>query len=163
MPHKPYWFRDLNEIEHRLEIFQEPVLGRQAIEVIFGVSRAEAWRLMRRIGCSLAGHSTVVPRYQVQEWVRQVRRSGGYDTELHRVNRLDEKLKAIGQGKPGAVVAVRPDPVARSMTDLPPGVILAPGRLEIRFYGAEDLLGRLYDLSVAISNDFARFNALLEE
>jgi len=44
-------------------------LARRAIEVVSGVSRAEASRLMRRMGCSLAGHS-VVPRYQVQEWLR---------------------------------------------------------------------------------------------
>ncbi len=163
MPHKPYWFRNLSEIEHRLEIFQEPVLGRRAIEVIFEVSRAEAWRLMRRIGCTLAGHATVVPRYQVQEWVRQVRLSRGYDTETNRVSRLDEKLKTLGKGKAGAKVVLRADPARRTMEDLPPGVTLSPGRLEIKFFGAVDLLGRLWDLSQAISRDFKRFDAMLDE
>ena len=163
MPHKPYWFRDLPEIERRLEILQEAVLDRRAMEFVFQVSQTEAGRLMRRIGCVLAGHAKVVPRYQVQEWLRRVRRSGGYDTELHRVERLDEKLKAIGKAKAGARVILRPDPAPRTMTDLPPGITLSPGRLEVRFFGAQDLLGRLFDLAQAISQDFRHFEELLEE
>jgi hypothetical protein len=86
-----------------------------------------------------------------------VRRSQGYDTELHRVKRLDETLKALDEAKPGARVILRPDPAPRTMSDLPPGVTLSPGRLEIRFFGAEDLFGRLFDLSQAMARDYRHF------
>jgi hypothetical protein len=163
MPHKPYWFRELTEIERRLESLEDSVVDRRAIEYVFRVSQTEAGRLLRRMGCVLAGHAKVVPRYQVQEWLRQVRRSGGYDTELHRVERLDEKLKALAKAKAGARVILRPDPAPRTMTDLPPGVTLSPGCLEVRFFGAQDLLGRLFGLAQAISQDFRRFEEMLDK
>jgi hypothetical protein len=40
---------------------------------------------------------------------------------------------------------------------------LQPGELRIEFYGAEDLLRHLFELSQAMVNDFARFQSAIEE
>ena len=39
---------------------------------------------------------------------------------------------------------------------------LQPGELRIEFYGAEDLLRHLFELSQAMVNDFARFQSAIE-
>jgi len=48
------------------------------------------------------------------------------------------------------------------MKDLPAGIHLKPGELRIEFYGAEDLLRHLFELSQAMVNDFGRFQAAVE-
>ena len=49
------------------------------------------------------------------------------------------------------------------MKDLPAGIHLQPGELRIEFFGAEDLLRHLFELSQAMVNDFGRFQAAVEE
>lgn len=44
-----------------------------------------------------------------------------------------------------------------------PGVTIHRGRLTIEFFGTEDLLTKLYELSQAIVQDFARFERLAEQ
>ena len=55
-----------------------------------------------------------------------------------------------------------PDVRDRRMKDLPAGIHLQPGELRIEFFGAEDLLRHLFELSQAMVNDFGRFQAAVE-
>ena len=41
--------------------------------------------------------------------------------------------------------------------DLSTGIALEPGHLHIEFSGTEDLLVKLYEISLAAANDFERF------
>jgi hypothetical protein len=50
----------------------------------------------------------------------------------------------------------------RVLADLPAGIHLRPGELRIKFFGAEDLLRHLYELSQAMVNDFGRFQRAVE-
>ena len=59
-------------------------------------------------------------------------------------------------------VRVEPDALSRKLADLSPGVALEAGHLHIAFSGTEDLLGKLFELSQAASNDFDRFRAAAE-
>ena len=59
-------------------------------------------------------------------------------------------------------ISVQSDVFSRKLTDLPPGVALEAGHLHITFSGTEDLLGKLFELSQAASNDFDRFRAAAE-
>ena len=43
------------------------------------------------------------------------------------------------------------------------GILHQPGELRIEFFGAEDLLRHLFELSQAMINDYARFQAAVEE
>jgi hypothetical protein len=51
----------------------------------------------------------------------------------------------------------------RLIGDVPSGIHLRPGELRIEFFGAEDLLRHLFELSQAIMNDYQRFESLVEE
>jgi hypothetical protein len=57
---------------------------------------------------------------------------------------------------------VQPDVFSRKLANLSPGVALEAGHLHIAFSGTEDLLGKLFELSQAASNDFDRFRAAAE-
>ena len=48
------------------------------------------------------------------------------------------------------------------LSGLPDGVSVAPGRIEVRFSGAKDAVGRLFALAQALTNDYERFEALVE-
>ena len=51
--------------------------------------------------------------------------------------------------------------MSAKLANLPEGVSVERGRIEVRFDGAEDALVRLYSLAQALGNDLARFQALV--
>ena len=51
--------------------------------------------------------------------------------------------------------------MSAQLANLPEGVSVARGRIEVRFDGAEDALPRLYSLAQALGNDYERFEALV--
>ena len=59
-------------------------------------------------------------------------------------------------------IPVPPDVYNRRVKDLSAGVALEPGHLHVAFSGAEELLGKLYELAQVASNDFERFRAAAE-
>lgn len=153
MPHKPYWFRDLDTITHSTRAMQEPVLSRYAIQRLFNISQTEAGRLMRRIGCVYVGHAKAVLRPHLLEWLRQVKRDGGYEMEMKRIERLEVKLQA---DKPVLFLPAAAKPV-RAAVDLPENILLTSGRLVIQFDGAVGLLSALQSISEAAARDWPGF------
>ena len=59
-------------------------------------------------------------------------------------------------------IHVPADVAGRVVADLPAGISLQPGELRIEFFGTEDLLRHLFELSQAILNDYERFDVLVE-
>ena len=49
------------------------------------------------------------------------------------------------------------------LSGLPEGVSVEPGRIEVRFNGAQEAVGRLFALAQALTNDYEQFEALVEE
>jgi len=45
---------------------------------------------------------------------------------------------------------------------LPSTVRLQPGKMEIKFFGAEDLFRQLFEIAQVIQNDYKRFSELVE-
>ena len=48
------------------------------------------------------------------------------------------------------------------LSGLPDGVSVEPGRIEVRFSGAQDAVGRLFALAQALTHDYEQFEALVE-
>ena len=48
------------------------------------------------------------------------------------------------------------------LSGLPAGVTVEPDRIEVRFRGAKDAVGRLFALAQALTNDYEQFEALVE-
>ena len=62
----------------------------------------------------------------------------------------------------GIRAAVPREALEARLSGLPDGVSVEPGRIEVRFRGAKDAVGRLFALAQALTNDYERFEALVE-
>ena len=61
----------------------------------------------------------------------------------------------------GVRFKVPAETMSATLSNLPHGVSIERGRIEVRFDGAEDALARLYTLAQALGNDLGRFQALV--
>ena len=148
-----------------LRRFPAPVLDRAALEKLLRVERRTAIRLMHRFGGFQAGKTFLIDRPQLIAELERVDSGDEATEERLRRGRLAEDLDRARRLAPGRKVRIEaaPDIRHRVLGDLPAGIHLAPGRLSIDFFGAEDLLRHLFELSQAMANDFASFEAAVEE
>ena len=63
----------------------------------------------------------------------------------------------------GVRFKVPAETMSAQLANLPEGVSVARGRIEVRFDGAEDAQARLYALAQALGNDYGRFEELVGE
>ena len=61
----------------------------------------------------------------------------------------------------GIRVAVPVEALDARLAGLPDGVTVEPDRIEVRFSGAKDAVGRFYALAQALVSDYERFEALV--
>ena len=47
------------------------------------------------------------------------------------------------------------------LSGLPAGVSVEPGRIEVRFSGAQEAVGRLFALAQALTHDYEQFETLV--
>jgi hypothetical protein len=135
VPRKSEWIEQLPSALEELRQFPASVVDRAILEKVLRIERRTAIRLMNRFGGFQTGKTFLIDRVRLIEQLEQLRKV-----------RVD----------------VAPDVRDRRMKDLPAGIHLKPGELRIEFYGAEDLLRHLFELSQAMVNDFGRFQAAVE-
>lgn len=162
MPHKPYWFRQLDTIRRWVDALQDPYVDRKGVESIFQVSQTEAQRIMKRAGAMKVGSALVVPAWKMSEWLAGVARGEDATWEQQRVQRVELRLEQERHHLAARRVVIQPIPEAESIEGLPAGIRLKPGRLEIDFFGTEDLLKHLYSLAQAVMSDYPRFQKICE-
>ena len=61
----------------------------------------------------------------------------------------------------GIRVAVPVEALEARLSGLPEGVAVEPDRIEVRFSGAQEAVGRLFALAQALTNDYESFEALV--
>jgi len=164
MPAKALWLLQIPEIVSLLESFDVPVVDRAMIEHLFGLRRRRAIELLHRFGGYQAGRTFLVDRRLLIEHLRCLADGEELQRESRRRERLVQTVEQLRRQQAAARVkiAVTPDVFSRKLADLLPGVALEAGHLHIAFSGTEDLLGKLFELSQAASNDFDRFRAAAE-
>jgi hypothetical protein len=164
MPAKAQWLLQIPEILSLLETFEVPVVDRSIIEHLFGLRRRRAIELLHRFGGYQAGRTFLIDRRLLIEHLRRLADGEGFHREMRRRERLDNAVDQLRRERTAARVKISVQPAlsSRGMADLPPGVALEAGHLHIAFSGTEDLLGKLFELSQAASNDFDRFRATTE-
>jgi hypothetical protein len=164
MPAKPQWLLHIPEIVSMLETFDVPVVDRAIVEHLFGLRRRQAIELLHRFGGYQAGRTFLVDRRLLIEHLRRLADGEAFQQESQRKERLDHAVNELRQHQTAmrVKVPVQPDAFNRKLADLSPGVALQAGHLHIEFSGTEDLLGKLFELSQAATNDFDRFRAAAE-
>jgi hypothetical protein len=164
MPAKPAWLLKIPEIVAMLESFDVPVVDRAVIERLFGLRRRRAIELLHRFGGFESGRTFLVDRHVLIDRLRSLSAGEEFEMESRRKERLDGAIDQLRRYNAAArvVIPVPPDVSSRKLKDLSAGVALEPGNLHVAFSGAEELLGKLYELAQVASNDFERFRTAAE-
>jgi hypothetical protein len=165
MSRKTEWIEQLPRALDELRRFPAPVIDRAVLEKVLRIGRRTAIRLMHRFGGFQAGRTFLVDRLGLLEQLDRIHRGEDAVAETERRARLAAELDKIRRLTPGRSVRIDPAAGARDrlLADLPAGIRLQPGELRIGFSGAADLLRQLFELSQAITNDYARFQAAVGE
>ena len=91
---------------------------------------------------------------------RKYRQRAAFRGEEERRTRLVAELRQARLT--GIRVAVPVEALEARLSGLPAGVSVEPGRIEVRFSGAQDAVGRLFALAQALTHDYERFETLVE-
>lgn len=174
MPAQPVWHLRVPQILDKLQAPDAPpFLDRPLVETLFGVKRRQAIRILGQCGGHQVGRAFLVPRSEMLLFLQHLENSG----DVKRLQQRKQRVRmAIGEMTDYAAdaqhlllarrVQVRtpPDVLRRRPADLP-GTIerLAPGLVQIRYYGALDLLSQVTELAAAAANDFPAFEQFFEE
>ena len=160
MPATPRWLLAIPDAIRQLDALDRDLLTRRDLERLFGVSRARAATLMQTFGAELTGHQRTLPRTQLLRQLRRHRTRAAFRGEA---TRRDRVVTAIRQARlTGIRVAVPREALEGRLASLPAGVSVEPGRIEVRFSGAQDAVGRLYALAQALTHDYEQFEALVD-
>jgi hypothetical protein len=139
-----------------------PFLDRPAFERLFGVRRRQAIRLMGSCEGYQVGKTFLVDREAVIGLLSTVESSGAGEQERVRKRRVMAALEESA-GQAAAKLVRVPRPRALDAAALPAGISLAaPGRLEIHYTTAEELLARVVELVTAATQDFPAFREAYE-
>ena len=119
---------------------------------------------MQYFGGYKVGQTLLLDRGKLIARLEAIQGGAAFEHEQQRKTRILDELERARRLAPARKVriAVAPDVHERVVADLPTGVHLRPGELRIEFFGTEDLLRHLFELSQAIVNDYQRFEALVE-
>jgi hypothetical protein len=163
MPAQPFWLQRISDILTTAKKSEVPFLDRVAVQNLFGVRKRQAIRLMHAIGGYHVGRGFVVGRPELIAWLQEARNSPEARSQEAARERLEiaieEARSIVGRDRK---FIVSPDAVSKKLPGLPPTIQLKTGELKIEFFGTEDLLRQLFELSQAIGNDYARFQSLVE-
>jgi hypothetical protein len=165
MPTQPQWLLRLPEIISELEQFTVPIVDRAVFEKVFRVGRRRAIQLMHHFDGHQAGRTFLIDRTVLLDRLRVGRTSDTFEHAQTRRLRVIEELDRMRKLAPARKVKIQVPSEARDnrLSDLPAGIHLKPGELRIEFFGTEDLLRHLFELSQAIVNDYQKFVQICED
>ena len=156
MPAPPRWLLAVPDAIRQLEALDRDLLTRRDVERLFGVSRARAAQLMPMFGAELVGASRVLRRSELLRQLRKYRARAAFRGEEQRRARVVTELRQARLS--GIRVAV---PLEARLAGLPEGVTVEAGRVEVRFAGAKEAVGKLFALAQALTNDYERFETIV--
>ena len=160
MPATPRWLLAIPDAIRQLDTLDRDLLTRRDLERLFGVSKVRAAALMTTFGAGRTWHLLTLPRAAL---LRQLRRPRTRAAVRGEATRRDRVVTAIRQARLIGIRAAVPSAALEArLAGLPDGVSVAPGRIEVRFSGAQDAVGRLFALAQALTNDYEQFEALVE-
>ena len=160
MPATPRWLLAIPDAIRQLEQLDRDLLIRRDLERLFGVSKVRATQLMTTFGAGRTGPLLTLPRATLLRQLRRHRTGAAFRGEA---TRRAQVVTAIRRARLTRIrVAVPVEALEARLAGLPDGVTVAPDRIEVRFSSAQDAVGRLFALAQALTNDYERFEALVE-
>lgn len=166
MPKLPGWYLRVPAILQQLRCpGAPPLLDRPAIEKLFSIRRRQSIRVLAAARGYQVGKTFVVERQALIEFLEGLESSGAAPEARARKQRVVAALDEAAHFAAAQRVQVRtpPDLFRRQPADLPSAIeLVAPGKLQISYRGAEDLLAKIVELAAAATNDFPAFRNLYE-
>ena len=148
MPPKPRWLLAIPDAITQLEKLDRTLLTRRDIERLFGVSTARAATLMQTFGAEMTGYQRTLPRTKLLRQLRKHRARSAFRGEVERRDRLVAELRKARVT--GIRVTLPVETLDAKLASLPAGVSVSRDRIEVRFSGAKEAVGRLYSLAHAL-------------
>jgi hypothetical protein len=166
MPKLPGWYLSVPAILQQLRSPDAPpFLDRPAVEKLFSIRRRQAIRVLAAASGYQVGKTFVVERQAVVEFLEGMESSGVAPKARARKRRVAAALNEVANHAAAQRVQVHtaPDVLRRQPGSLPSAIeLVAPGKLQISYGGAEDLLAKIVELAAAAANDFPAFRNLYE-
>jgi len=165
MPAQASWYLRVPEIVAQLHSqAAPPFLDRPAIENLFRLRRRQAIRLMGSCGGYQVGKTYLVDRACLLRFLDELTRTGLVNEARARKRRICEVLDESANFVAAQRTRIPVDSVLQANpTGLPPGVErIGPGRIQISYAGATELLARIADLAAAAAHDFPEFQKTVE-
>jgi len=162
MPAQPSWHVRVPEILAALSVPESPpFLDRPAFERLFQVRRRQAIRLLVQCDGYQIGKTFLAGRESVISFLESVNRSGAPEVSRGRRVRVGVAINEAANHL--AATQTRVSAPRNSGLALHPAIeITAPGKLQISYGSAADLLTHLVELATFAANDFTRFQGVFE-
>ena len=160
VPARPRWLLAIPDAIRQLEALDQDLLTRRDIERLFGVSKVRAVQLMTAFGAGRTGHLLTLPRAELLRQLKRHRKRAGFRREETRREKVVTEIRRARLT--GIRVAVPVEALEARLSGLPEGVLVEPERIEVRFNGAKDAVGRLYALAQALVSDYETFETLVD-
>ena len=162
MPAQPSWHVRVPEILAALSVPESPpFLDRSAFEQLFQVRRRQAIRLLVQCDGYQVGKTFLAGRESVISFLESVKQSGGAAAARGRRVRIGAAINEAVNHLAASQPRVQARPALGA--SLHPGIEFpAPGKVQITFTDATDLLTRIVELATFATNDFARFRKVFE-
>ena len=157
MPAQPSWHVRVPEILATLNVPESPpILDRSAFERLFQVRRRQAIRLLVQCDGYQVGKTFLAGRESVISFLESVRKSGAAASARGRRVRIGTAINDAANQLTArrTKISAKAD-LCREMhssIDIP-----IPGKLQISYSDATDLLTRIVELATFAANDFTRF------
>ena len=153
------WSRDLHPLRERATHARTETWSRTDIEALFGIGRASAQSLMKAIGeVQAVGGAHFVERPALLAFLDAMLAAPSVEEALRA-----RQAEAEPVPRPRTLKVSLPADLRHAMLpDLPPNVVLAPGRLEITSPTAVGMLESLLALALVMQNDLDRFREAIE-
>lgn len=168
MPARPTWFQQLSKIAAELRETQIPYFDRQAIQKLFGVEARRANQILRQFagkeGLRQIGNALAISREQLLASVEAFAAGEEVAQERNRRRRAAEEVAEVQaiQRARRVRVPVEAEAPSQPLSTLPPTISLAPGKLEISFWGQQDLWAQLAQLGRIAARDPHGFDELID-
>lgn len=166
VPAQPSWYLRLPEILAQLRAEgAPPFLDRPAVEKLFRVRRRQAIRLLGAAHGYQVGKTFLVDRQSLVDYLQTVETSGAPEQSRARKQRVLAALNEVANHVAAQRVHINANQQVyrQKPADLPESIeLVGPGRIQISYARAEDLLARIAELAAAAANDFPAFRKLYE-
>ena len=168
MAARPVYFHRISEALAELRRGGPPWIDRRRVEELLGVSKAGAWRLMKRCGAEEGpGGALVCRREELIGALEALAESSEWRQEARRRNRLETYLAEMAKFVQSRETSVASDRQAAELLAshfgrLPAGVELTAVRLTVEFSGAQDFLRKIGSVIFALQNDFEAIRDFIE-